>query len=172
MVVFAPDSSHVYALTDWGGPARLTAFSLERGTLSGTATAVDGQLGHTIPGCPGPAMVGRVVGGGQTLVTFCHFDGAVRFFDLRTLTSVGSVLPEQQGPFWLSPIFTPDGRLLYLHQSPGFGDTMQVVDLTHRRLLGPVPTPTDLGQSGPFGGLITDAHAAGSRARCRSRPTA
>src|SRR5207302_10452336 len=56
-------------------------------------------------------------------------------------------------------IFTPDGRLLYLHQSPGFGDTMQVVDLTQRRLLGPVPTPTELGKTGPFGGLITNAHA-------------
>lgn len=161
MVVFAADSSHLYALTDWGGPARLSAFNLAGGTLSGTATAVDGQLGHTIPSCPGPAMAGHVVDGGQTLVTFCHFDGAVRFFDLRTLTSAGAVLPEQQNPFWLSPIFTPGGRLLYLHQWPGFGDTMQVVDLAHRRLLGPVPTPTELGQSGPFEGLITNAHAGG-----------
>jgi DNA-binding beta-propeller fold protein YncE len=72
------------------------------------------------------------------------------------------VVRAQQGnPFWLSPIFTPDGRLLYLHQWPGFGDTMQVVDLTSHRLLGPVPTPTDQGHGGPFPSLVTEAHAGG-----------
>ncbi|HKC18074.1 MAG TPA: hypothetical protein VKE27_00445, partial [Candidatus Dormibacteraeota bacterium] len=61
----------------------------------------------------------------------------------------------------LSPIFTPDGQLLYLHQWPGFGDSMQVVDLAKRKLLGPVPTPTDPNQNAPFGWLVTNAYAGG-----------
>ena len=68
---------------------------------------------------------------------------------------------KQGNPFWLSPIFTPDGQLLNLHQWPGFGDTMQVVDLSKRKLLGPVPTPTDPNQNGPFAWLITNAYAGG-----------
>jgi WD40 repeat protein len=161
MAVFAPDSARLYTLTDWGGPARLTAFSLDGARLVRTATAVDGQQGRTLPSCAGPAMVAKVVAGGQTLVAFCHFDGAVWFFDLSKLTSSGVINTHQGNPFWLSPIFTPDGQLLYLHQWPGFGDTMQVVDLTQRRLLGPVPTPTRQDQGGPFAGLIVDAHAGG-----------
>jgi WD40 repeat protein len=161
MAVFAPDSMHVYTLTDWGGPARLTAFSLGGDKLSQTATAVDGQGGRRFPRCAGPAMAASVVAGGRTLVAFCHVDGAVWFLDLGTLTSSGVIQSHQGNPFWLSPIFTPDGKLLYLHQGPGFGDTMQVVDLADHRLLGPVPTPTKPGQKGPFAWLITNAYAGG-----------
>ena len=161
MPVFAPDSAHLYTLTDWGGPLRVNSFSNDGGKLAQTATAVDGQQGRSFPACGGPAMAAKVIAGGQTLVAFCHFDGAVWFFDLRTLSNAGVVQSHQRNPFWLSPIFTPDGQLLYLHQWPGFGDTMQVVDLTNRRLLGPVTTPTKPGQGGPFAGLITDAYAGG-----------
>jgi WD40 repeat protein len=162
LVVFAPDSAHIYTLTDWAGPTRLTAFSLKNATLVQTLTEVDGH-GRKFPACAGPAMVAKVVAGGHTLVTFCHFDGAVWFFNLSnlSLSSSGIVRPKQPSPFWLSPIFTPDGQLLYLHQWPGFGDTMQVVDLTNQRLLGPVPTPTDTEQKGPFAWLIPDVHAGG-----------
>jgi WD40 repeat protein len=161
MAVFAPDSTRVYTLTDWGGPARLEAFSLEGDKLRKTAAAVDGQGGRKVPSCSAPAMTGRVVGGGKTLVTFCYMDGAVWFFNLDTLASSGEIRSKQPNPFWLSPIFTPDGQLLYLHQWPGFGDTMQVIDLAHQKLLGPAPTPTKLDQSGPFAWLITNAHAGG-----------
>jgi hypothetical protein len=106
-------------------------------------------------------MAAKVVADGRTLVAFCHFDGAVWFFDLHNLSSIGVVSSQQRNPFWLSPIFTPDGQLLYLHQGPGFGDTMQVIDLASRKLLGPVPTPTRLDRSGPFARLITEAHAGG-----------
>ena len=36
---------------------------------------------------------------------------------------------------------------------------MQVVDLTTRRLLGPVSTPTKIDQAGPFAWLTKDAYA-------------
>jgi hypothetical protein len=157
MAIFAPNSARVYTLT-WGGLIRLSAFSLEGGKLSQTATAVGGQAG-----CAAPAMAVSIIAGGRTLVAFCHGDGALWFFDLGTLVSSGVIRANQANPFWLSPIFTPDGQLLYLHQPPGsgFGDSMQVVDLATRKLLGPVATPTKVDQSGPFAWLITNAYAGG-----------
>jgi hypothetical protein len=161
LAVFAPDSLHLYTLSDWGGPARLTAFSLAGGKLGQTATAVDGQNSSQFSTCGAPAMAARVIAAGKTLVAFCHMDGSVWFFDLGTLANSGVVRAQQGNPFWNSPIFTPDGRLLYVQQVPGFGNSMQVIDLTSRRLLGPVSTPTKVDQSGPFAGLITDAYAGG-----------
>jgi len=159
--VFSADSNHLYTLTDWGGPTRLTAFSLGSPKVIQTATAVDGQQGHTFATCGAPNMVAKVIDSGRTLVAFCHMDGAVWFFDLTNLTTSVVLQSKQGNPYWLSPIFTPDGQLLYLHQWPGFGDTMQVVDLTKRKLLGPVPTPIDPNQNGPFAWLITNAYAGG-----------
>ncbi len=98
---------------------------------------------------------------GRTLVVFCHVDGSVAFIDLQTLTTTAVVRPDQKNPFWLSPIFTPDGQLLYLHQSPAFGDFMQVVDLHTHALLSPVPTPTKIEQPGPFSWLFGLANAGG-----------
>jgi hypothetical protein len=161
MALFAPDSTRLYTLADWGGPTRLEAFSVAGGKLRQISATVDGQGGRKVPSCSAPAMAGSIIGGGKTLVAFCYMDGAVWFFDLDTLVSSGMIRSNQPNPFWLSPIFTPDGQLLYLHQVPGFGDTMQVIDLAHKKLLGPVPTPTKLDQSGPFAWLIRNAHAGG-----------
>lgn len=161
MPVFAPDSVHLYMLTDWGGPLRLTAFTVGDGKPVETGTAVTGKEGRDFPSCAGPAMAMKVIGAGTTLAAFCHFDGAVWLFDMRTLKAAGTVQTHQRNPFWLSPIFTPDGRLLYLHQWPGFGDSMQVVDLATRRLLGPVATPSDVDKAGPFAWLAGNAYAGG-----------
>ncbi|MGH2491016.1 MAG: WD40 repeat domain-containing protein [Candidatus Limnocylindria bacterium] len=160
-LVFA-DPTQLYLLMDWGGPARLTSFSLSNGTLNQIATAVDGQDGRRFANCAGPAVAAKVVGDGRTLVVFCHYDGAVSFFDLTTLTSLAVVQTGQKNPFWLSPIFTPDGQLLYLHNPPAFGDAMQVIDLKTRTLLGPVPTPTKVGDPGPFSWLMPIAYAGGT----------
>jgi hypothetical protein len=153
--VFAPDSAAVYTLTDWGGPLRLSAFRLDG--------AEPNQIGSALTddACGGPAMAAKVVDSGRTLVAFCYVDGKVSFYDLSTLRSSASVQAEQPNPFWLSPIFMPDGRLLYLHQWPGFGDMMQVVDLETRHLLGPVKTPTRPGADGPFAWLVPTAYAGG-----------
>lgn len=160
-LVFAPDSKRLYTIVDWAGPLSLTAFDVTPAGLVQTARAVDGQGGKTFPGCGGPGLAPKVVGGGQTLVLFCYVDGSVAFIDLPTLTTTTVVHAEQKNPFWLSPIFTPDGQLLYLHQLPAFGDFMQVVDLRTHALLGPVPTPTKTEQPGPFSWLFGIAHAGG-----------
>jgi hypothetical protein len=165
-VAFAPDSQHLYTLTDWGGPLRLTAFIVSQARiapqLTETGSVVSGEGGRRFPTCAGPAMAARVVGEGRTLVAFCHVDGAVWFFDLPSLTLLGTVQTSQKNPFWLSPIYTPDGQLLYLHQWPAFGDEMQVIDLATRKLLGPVPTPRSIGGPGPFSGLFSVAYAGGT----------
>lgn len=158
LVMFSPDSMRIFTLTDWGGPLRLSAFSVANARLAQSATALDGQ-GRRFPSCGGPAMAAKILAAGNTLVAFCHSDGAVWFFNLTKLTNIGVVQSKQDNPFWLSPIFTPDGQLLYLHQWPSFGDTMQVVDIAKRKLLGPVATPTDTAQSGPFAWMVTNAYA-------------
>jgi hypothetical protein len=159
--VFGPDSTRLYTITDWGGPTRLTAFELSQGRPVQVASSVDGQAGKQLPSCDGPALVSKVVGDGGTMVGFCHSSGLVRFIDLRTLNLVASVNPQQGNPFWYSPIFTPDGKRLYLHQWPGFSDKMTMIDLVTRKLYGPAPTPQKTGLPGIFAGLFTDAYAGG-----------
>jgi hypothetical protein len=160
-LAFAPDSTRVYTIVNWAGPLRVTAFDVTSNGLVQVASAVDGQGGKTFTGCGGPGLAPKVVGGGRTLAFFCNADGLVEFIDLATLTS-SAIRAEMKNPFWLAPIFTPDGQLLYLHQYPGFGDFMQAVDLRTHSLLGPVPTPTKTEQPGPFSWLFPIAYAGGT----------
>lgn len=161
-LAFANDSARLYVVNDWGGPARLTAFALTGTTWAQTATSVDGQAGVSHPSCAGPALRMKVVLSDRALASFCHVDGAVWIFDLGSFASAAVLRPRQDNPFWLSPIFTPDGQLLYLHQSPAFGDQMQVVDLAARRVVGPVRTPTRVGDRGPFALVRSIAYAGGT----------
>lgn len=161
VIVFGGTFSPLYALTGWDTSMRLTALSLAGGKLIELTSGTSGEPGRNYPSCAGPAMPAWVIGRGTTLLAFCHADGAVLFFDLATLNSSGAVQASQPNPFWLSPILTPDGQLLYLHQWPAFGDTMQVVDLSKRRLVGPLQTPTRLDQGGLFAGLVTNVYAGG-----------
>ncbi len=160
-LLFSPDSQRLYTIVNWSSPW-LTAFDVTATGLAQTASAIDGQGGKTLPGCGAPGLAARIVGGGQTLVLFCNGDGSVGFVDLPTLTTTAIVRAEMRNPFWLAPIFTPDGQLLYLHQYPAFGDFMQVVDLRTHALLGPVPTPTKTDQPGPFSWLFPVASAGGT----------
>jgi hypothetical protein len=160
-LLFAPDSKRLYTIVDWSTP-RITAFDVTPTGLVQIASAVDGQGGKTFPGCGGPGLAPKVVGDGQTLVLYCHVDGSVGFIDLATLTTAAIIHAEMKNPFWLAPIFTPDGQLLYLHQYPAFGDFMQVVDLRSRAILGPAPTPTKIEQPGLFSWLFPTAYAGGT----------
>ena len=161
-LAFTPDSKRLFTIVDWAGPLSVTAFDVTPTGLVQTARAVDGQSGKTFRGCGGPGLAPKIVGGGQTLVLYCHVDGSVTFIDLPTLTTSANVQADMRNPFWLAPIFTPDGQLLYLHQYPSFGDVMQVVDLRSHALLGPVPTPTKVDQPGPFSWLFPVAYAGGT----------
>jgi hypothetical protein len=160
-LLFSPDSKRLYTIIDWTGPW-LTAFDVTSTGLVQVSSAVDGQGGKTFPGCGGPGLAPKIVGGGQTLVLYCHVDASVGFIDLSTLTTTAIIHAEMKNPFWLAPIFTPDGQLLYLHQYPDFGDFMQVVDLRSHTLLGPAPTPTKIEQPGLFSWLFPAAYAGGT----------
>ena len=142
-LVFSPDSRRLYTMVDWGGPLRLTAFDVTnaRDPLAEIATAPGRAGGEPLPSCAGPAIAARVVNEGRTLAIYCHFDAQVALFDAVSLGRSGVLRPQMRNPFWIAPIFTPDGRLLYLRQYPAFGDQVQVVDLRSQKLLGPVPTP-------------------------------
>ena len=146
----------IYAISDWGGPARVSEISVSD---DGTAVALL-RTSAPLEGCAGPALTGKVVARGATLALFCSVDGAVTLIDLNTLAS-RAVRPVNRNPFWLAPIFTPDGQLLYLHQWPGFGDEMQVVDLATAQLFGPKPTPTKPGDKAPFA-FVQAAYAGGT----------
>ena len=50
---------------------------------------------------------------GRTLAVFCHFDGAVWLFDLPTLTIINLPRPQQQNPFWLSPVVGHHHQLVF-----------------------------------------------------------
>jgi hypothetical protein len=160
-LLFSADSKHLYTIVDWSSP-RITAFDVTSTGLVQVASAVDGQGGQTLPGCAGPGLAPKVVGDGRTLVLYCHVDGSVGFVDLPTLTTIAIIHAEMKNPFWLAPIFTPDGQLLYLHQYPAFGDLMQVVDLRSRALLGPAPTPKKIEEPGLFSWLLPAAYAGGT----------
>ena len=70
---------------------------------------------------------------GGTLIGYCPFDGTVWWFDLSRF-KVTAQLPVQLGnPFWGSPVFSPDGRRLYIYDS--WKGRVNVVDLAQRRLL-------------------------------------
>ena len=160
-LVFAPDSKRLYTIVDWAGPLRLTAFDVTATGLVQTATAIDRQGGASFPSCAGPGLAPRVTPDGRTLMVFCHVDGALWFIDLPTMSATAVVMTVQPNPFWLSPLFTPDGHLVYLRQNPGFTDTMQVVDVATHALAGPVPTPKKLDEPGPFSWLFGQVALAG-----------
>ncbi|HYM50694.1 MAG TPA: hypothetical protein VET65_08995 [Candidatus Limnocylindrales bacterium] len=144
--VFADDSTHVYTVTDWGGPTRISAFTVDRSGVLPLGSRV-------LPNftCSGPAMAVKVIDGGATLAAFCHFDGTVPLIDLKTLRVAALLRPRQSNPFWGSPIFTRDGRLLYVLE-PGTG---QVVDLEQRVIRGPFRVPTAIGDPGPLAAALS-----------------
>jgi hypothetical protein len=92
-----------------------------------------------------------------TLNGYCPFDGTVWWFDLSRF-KVTAQTPVQLGnPFWGSPVFSPDGRRLYIYDS--WKGRVNVVDLAQRRLLrsGEVVRP-QVSFSLPF---VRDAFAKG-----------
>jgi WD40 repeat protein len=154
-LAFARDSVHLYAIVDWGGPLRLTAFNVTPTGLVQTETVVSGQGGKTFPSCGGPGLAPRVLPDGKTLVAFCNYDGDVWAIDLATFTTIADVRTGQTNPFEQAPIFTPDGQLVYLRSQ----SKLKVVDLATRSVLGPVFAPKKTDDPGPFSWLFGQAYA-------------
>lgn len=154
-LAFSPDSKRLYTIVDWGGPLRLTGFDVTLNGLFQTASAVNGQGGKTFPSCDGPGLAPRVTPDGRTLVVFCHMDGSVWVVDLATFTVVADKRSFQTNPFELSPVFTPDGQLVYLRGAT----RISAFDVASRSLVAPVIIPRRVGDPGPFSWLFTQADA-------------
>jgi DNA-binding beta-propeller fold protein YncE len=74
-----------------------------------------------------------VLADGRTLVAFCPGDGRVTWFDLVAMSVTHKVQISQRNPFWVSPVFSPDGNTLYLHE--GGTGALHVVDLVHQTIV-------------------------------------
>ncbi|HEX6061868.1 MAG TPA: WD40 repeat domain-containing protein [Candidatus Limnocylindria bacterium] len=154
-LVFARDSARLYTIIDWGGPLRLTAFTVTPTGLAQTATAVAGIAGAHLPTCSGPGLATRVLPDGGTLMAFCNYDGDVWIIDLATLTEIADIRTGQTNPFEQAPIFTPDGQLVYLRSQ----SKLKVFDVRTRSVLGPAFAPKTTSDPGPFSWLLGQANA-------------
>jgi hypothetical protein len=107
-----------------------TSFRLEQRT-TGQTIACNGLV------VGGPNSAGglpfRVLADGRTLVAFCPGDGRVTWFDLVSMTVTHEVAISQRNPFWVSPVFSPDGNTLYLHE--GGTGALHVIDLLHKKFV-------------------------------------
>lgn len=75
----------------------------------------------------------RVLPDGHTLVAFCPGDGRTTWFDLDRMTVTHEVQISQRNPFWVSPVFSPDGNTLYLHE--GGTGSLYVIDLEQQKIV-------------------------------------
>ena len=134
-------AAHIYVVTaDWIHPA-LGVVAFDGTALRLEQHVLDGQSGHAVPGCDGEGDPNsasgppeRLLPDGTAMVIVCPGDGLVSWFDLRTLTTVKQLRVHESNPFWLSPVFSPDGTMLYLHE--GGTGRITAVDLRQRAIVG------------------------------------
>jgi len=130
-VILGEQAQHVYVV----GPT-IVKFAFDGSTLR----LEQSTTGHTVS-CDGLVVGGgnsagglpfRVLADGRTLVAFCPSDGRVSWFDLVAMKVTHEVQIGQRNPFWVSPVFSPDGNTLYLHE--GQTGKLHAVDLIQRRI--------------------------------------
>jgi hypothetical protein len=157
-VIVGAHAEHVYVV----------GMTIARFAFDGTSLRVEQRTaGHTLA-CDGLVAGGsnsagglsfRVLADGHTLVAFCPMNGAVDWFDLTRMTLSHEVLIPQRNPFWVSPVFSPEGNTLYLYEG-GSGE-LHVIDLVNQK----VAKSTKVASAGanPLAWLrslvVTDAYA-------------
>jgi hypothetical protein len=159
-IIVGANAQHVYVI---GTPIEKFAFD---GT---TLRLQQRKTGQTLA-CDGLVVGGansagglpfRVLADGRTLVAFCPSDGRVTWFDLVAMTVTHEVVVGQNNPFWVSPVFSPDGNTLYLHEAQT--GKLHAVDLIKRRIA--TSTKVATADSNPLAWLrsllVTDASAGG-----------
>jgi hypothetical protein len=82
--------------------------------------------------CASPTLL-HALPGGSAAMGYCPMDGRVWWLDLDSFRLAGAVQARIGNPFWGAPLFTPDGRLLYVYDSWDGG--VSVVDLVGRKML-------------------------------------
>jgi hypothetical protein len=157
-LLVAPQAARIFAFTDFWQHTSASALTFDGSKLQPLAQATDGQQGHRLPSCNGmaqPNAVGglpeRLLPDGKTMASFCPGDGLTSWVDLDRLTITAQVRVTERAPFWLSPVFSPDGSMLYV-QEPGTG-RITSIDLQRRKILRSetVNAPTALN---PFHWLV------------------
>ena len=159
-VILGEQGQHVYVV----GPT-IAKFAFDGTTLR----LEQSTTGHTLS-CDGLVVGGansagglpfRVLADGRTLVAFCPGDGRVTWFDLVTMKVTHEVVVGQSNPFWVSPVFSPNGNTLYLHE--GGTGALHVVDLVHQTIVTSTKVATvDSNPLAWLGSLlVTPAYAGG-----------
>ncbi|TME85897.1 MAG: hypothetical protein E6I43_05245 [Chloroflexi bacterium] len=159
-VIVGEQAQHVYVV----GPTIAkfafdgTTFRLEQHT-TGHTLACDGLVVGGINSAGGLPF--RVLADGRTLVAFCPSDGRVTWFDLVSMTVTHEAQIGQRNPFWVSPVFSGDGKTLYLHE--GGTGALHVIDLVQRKIV--TSTKVASADANPLAWLrsllVTDAAAGG-----------
>ncbi len=157
-LIVGAQAQHVYVVG-----ATVAKFAFDGATLRFEQRTT----GHTVA-CDGLVVGGansagglpfRVLADGHTLVAFCPGDGRVTWFDLDRMTVTHEVQISQRSPFWVSPVFSPDGSTLYLNE--GGTGSLHVIDLVHQRIVKSTKVATAdfnaLAWLGSF--LVADAYA-------------
>jgi hypothetical protein len=159
-IIVGPQAQHLYVVGD----------SVTRLAFDGARLRVDGHSTGRAMSCNGLVLGGgnsagglpfRVLADGQTLVAFCPGDGRVTWFDLIAMKVTHEVVIAQRNPFWVSPVFSPDGNTLYLHE--GGTGSLHVIDLVRRTIVKSTKVATagtnPLAWLGSL--LVTPAYAGG-----------
>jgi hypothetical protein len=159
-VIVEAQAQHVYVVG-----ATIAKFAFDGTTLrleqrtTGHTIACDGLVvggGNSAGGLPF-----RVLADGRTLVAFCPGDGRVSWFDLVSMRLTHEVVVEHRNPFWVSPVFSPDGNTLYLHE--GGTGKLHAVDLLQQKIVK--STNVAIADTNPLAWLrsllVTDADAGG-----------
>lgn len=158
-VIVGAQAQHVYVVG-----ATIAKFAFDGATLR----LEQRTTGHTMA-CDGLVVGGansagglpfRVLADSRTLVAFCPGDGRVTWFDLDTMTVRHEVVVPHNNPFWVSPVFSPDGNTLYLHE--GGTGALHMVDLVHQTIRSTKVATADSNPLAWLGSLlVTDAYAGG-----------
>jgi len=158
-LIVGSHAEHIYVVG-----TTIAKFAFDGATLR----AQQRTTGHTLA-CDGLVVGGansagglpfRVLADGHTLVAFCPSDGRVTWFDLDTMTVTHEVVVGQNNPFWVSPVFSPDGNTLYLHE--GGTGALHAVDLVHQTIKSSKVATADTNPLAWLRSLlVTDAYAGG-----------
>jgi hypothetical protein len=156
-VIVGANAEHVYVVGSTIAKFAFdgTTFRLEQRTTGQTIACNGLAVGgaNSAGGLPF-----RVLADGHTLVAFCPSDSRVTWFDLDTMTVTHEVVVGQNNPFWVSPVFSPDGNTLYLHE--GGTGALHAVDLVHQKIKSAKVATADINPLAWLGSLlVTDAYA-------------
>lgn len=136
-LMFDPDPAvpELFVFTDTRTAPRLSVIAypqgqahLDRNTVVGMGTCSD----------PAP-YASKMLPDRSAIALFSHACGTLWLVDPHDMRLVAQLDTGQLNPFWFWPVFSPDGRFLYLHDT--FSETVTRVDLEQRKV-GPAVKPS------------------------------